>query len=217
MSASKLIPEISLQQFHKYLARYVRYSPSSTRVYAPTKRIRAPTESGVGIFFYPSDSWTKTKAFAAGPLGETNETIHPSKFQIARAVGISEEKAIPELLHWGEGGAVAITKNLTSGVTEGFAVMLELHGIGYRAEADEKENKLSLRLGLSHVIELPLNDGDVFFNVISPQLVQVAGLNRADVHQMASKVRALRKPEPYKGKGIRYKSEPVRRKTPKKD
>lgn len=110
-----------------------------------------------------------------------------------------------------------VTKSLISGVEQGFAVSLELHGVGYRAEADEERNKLVMRLGYSHVVEFPLNDNDVFFTVINPQLVQVAGINRADVHQMAAKVRKARPPEPYKGKGVRYKNEPVRRKEAKKD
>lgn len=215
---SKLLPgPIALRQFYKYIARYARYNPSSTRAVPPSKRIRAPTEPGVGVFFYPPDSWTKTTAVTAGPLGQTQETIHPSKFQISRPVGVPPAQASPELVYWGVGGAVQVMKNLMSGVAEGFAVTLELHGVGYRAEADEESNKLVLRLGYSHTIEFPLNEADVFFNVINPQLVQVAGINRADVHQMAAKVRKCRPPEPYKGKGIRYKNEPVRRKEAKKD
>jgi large subunit ribosomal protein L6 len=76
---------------------------------------------------------------------------------------------------------------------------------------------MTLRLGLSHVVEMPLNDGEVFFNVRAPQSIQVAGINRAKVHQRAAKVRSLRPPEPYKGKGIRYQNEMLRRKESKKD
>lgn len=217
MIRSKMIPRITLSQFYKYLSRFVRQNPSSTRVIPPAKRMRLPTEPGVGIFFYPADSWTKTKAQAVGPLGETEETIHPAKFEIIRPLGVPSENSNPEILYWGVGGAVRVTKNLISGVSEGFAVSLELHGVGYRAEVNEKTDKLVLRLGLSHVIELPMRDGDVFFNVINPQLIQVAGINRSDVHQMAAKVRSFRPPEPYKGKGVRYKLEPVRRKEAKKN
>lgn len=110
-----------------------------------------------------------------------------------------------------------VVKNIASGVTEGFAVNLELHGVGYRAEVDEANDKLVLRLGLSHTVEFPMREGDVFFKVLNPQLVQVAGINRQEVHQMAAIVRSKRKPEPYKGKGIRYQDEPVRRKESKKD
>jgi ribosomal protein L6P/L9E len=216
----RLLNPISLRQFYKYVGRAVRQSPSATRATAPTKRLRAPTAPGTGVFFYPPDSWTKTSALATGPLGSTYETIHPAKFQLARPIGTPDPlapAAAPELLYWGIGGAVRVVKNLLSGVSEGFAVNLELHGIGYRAEADEASNKLILRLGLSHTIELPLDDGDVFFCVPSPQLIQVAGINRGKVHQRAAKVRALRPPEPYKGKGIRYQLEPVRRKESRKD
>lgn len=158
---------------------------------------------------YPADAWQKTSALATGPLGVTSETIHPSKFQIFRSLYTDPRNtaAAPGVLHWGVGGALRILKNLMSGVSEGFAVNLELHGVGYRAEADIPSNVLRLRLGLSHVIEVPLDNGEVFFNVPSPQVVQVAGINRATVHQMAAKIRALRPPEPYKGKGIRYRDE----------
>lgn len=112
-----------------------------------------------------------------------------------------------------------VTKNLLSGVMEGFAVTLELHGVGFRVEEDKEKNMAVFRLGYSHTIEMPMIDTErkTFFNIINPQLLQVAGVNREYVHQMAAKVRDLRKPEPYKGKGIRYKSEPVRRKETRKD
>lgn len=219
LSASKRLfaDSISLPQFYKYLARYVRHSPASTRVVPPAKRIRVPTEPGVGIFFYPAGSWTKTSALATGPLGETTETIHPSKFQISRPIDVTDSKLVPELLYWGVGGGVQVTKNLLSGVSEGFAVNLELHGVGYRAEADTTNNKLVLRLGFSHTIDVPLVEGDVYISVKNPQLIQIVGINRGDVHQTAAKIRSLRPPEPYKGKGIRYQNEPVRRKETKKN
>lgn len=203
-NAFGLLPgRISLKQFYKYLGRYSRYNPASTRAIAPSKRLRVPTEPGVGIFFYPADSWTKTTAFATGPLGVTDETIHPSKFQIIRPIGVPDSKSVPEILYWGVGGAVQVTKNLMSGVSEGFAVSLELHGVGYGAEADTANNELVMRLGFSHTVDVPLDDGKVFCKVLNPQLIQVAGINRADVHQMAAKIRSFRPPEPYKGKGVR--------------
>lgn len=218
-----------MRQLYRYLARYVRYSPASTRAIPPTNRIRVPKEPGVGVFFYPIDTWRKRVAFAVGPLGETHSIIHPSKFQIVRPIVSADNVASdsskntddpalsPDILYWGEGGSVRVTKNLLSGVTEGFAVTLELHGVGYRVEAEEKRNVVVFRLGFSHTIEMPLADDSVFFNVINPQLLQVAGINREKVHQMAAKVRALRPPEVYKGKGIRYRNEPVRRKSARKD
>lgn len=128
-----------------------------------------------------------------------------------------DEKEQPVLKYWGIGGAVQVTKNLLSGVAEGFAIDLELHGVGYRAEEDKERNKLVLRLGLSHTVEFDLEERGCMLRTLGPQVVQVAGVNRADVHQMAATIRAVRKPEVYKGKGIRYKNEPVRRKEAKKD
>lgn len=215
-AAQRLLPEISVRQLFKYVARYVRHSPAAMRAIPPSQSFRAPTEPGVGVFFLPSGSWTKTKAVAVGPLGETHDNIHPCKFEITRPIA-SPDPESPSLLVWGVGGGPRVVRNLTSGVAEGFAVTLELHGVGYRAEADEERGKLVLRLGFSHTIELPLEKDGVFFNVVNTQRLQVAGVNRADVHQMASKVRALRPPEPYKGKGVRYMNEPVRRKEAKKN
>jgi ribosomal protein L6P/L9E len=220
VAGPRLLNPVSIRQLYKNTGRYVRQSPSCTRVTPPRHRIRAPATPGVGVFFYPPDEWEKKMALATGPLGCTHETIHSSKFQIIRSIHSSDESgrtASPELVYWGLGGAVRVVKNLLSGVAEGFAVNLELHGVGYRAEADEAANKLILRLGLSHTVEFPLDDGEVFFRVPSPQLVQVAGINRGKVHQRASAVRAMRPPEPYKGKGVRYQLEPVRRKQSKKD
>lgn len=221
------LPSISSRQLLRYLVRYLRSDPSSTRAVAPHARVRLPaasTPGGVGLFFYPADSWKKTRALAQGPLGETMATIHPSKIQIVRPL-LLDGSSSPgpdvdaDVLHWGTGGAVRVTKNLLSGVTEGFAVILELHGVGFRVEENKESNMAVFRLGYSHTIEMPMYDPErqTFFNIINPQLLQVAGVNREHVHQMAAKVRDLRKPEPYKGKGIRYKSEPVRRKETRKD
>lgn len=212
-----LLRAISLTQFQKYLGRLVLQSSSAARAGpAPSSRLRAPTTPGVGVFLYPADAWLKTSALATGPLGKAVETLHPSKFQIARGVAAGAVD-VPELAYWGVGGAVRVIRNLMSGVSEGFAVNLELHGVGYRAEADEGKNLLRLRLGLSHVVEMPLDDGEVFFIVRGPQAVQVAGISHGKVHERAAKVRRLRPPEPYKGKGIRYENEVVRRKESKKD
>jgi ribosomal protein L6P/L9E len=218
-AAPRLLSLISTRQFQKYLGRLVWHAAAAARVVPPAGRLRSPTTPGVGIFLYPADERTKTSVLATGPLGRTHETIHPSRFEVARPLGLADAGAAqaPELLYWGVGGALRVIRNLMSGVSEGFAVNLELHGVGYRAEADKERNVLTLRLGLSHVVEMPLDDGDVFFNVRGPQSVQVAGINRAKVHQRAAKVRALRPPEPYKGKGIRYQNEVLLRKESKKD
>lgn len=207
----------------RYLARYVRDSPWTTRVTPSAKQVRLPEEPGVGIFFYPADSWVKTSTFGVGPLGETSTNIHPSRFQIARSVLQDHSETTstkpPELLYWGVGGAVKETKNVLSGVSEGFAVSLELHGVGFRVEEDAERGVAVFRLGFSHTVEMPMKDEESgsFFNIVGPQLLQVAGVNRQAVHQLAAKVRDLRPPEPYKGKGIRYMSEPIRLKATKKD
>lgn len=120
------------------------------------------------------------------------------------------------MLWWGTGGAVSVAKRLLSGVCEGFAVNLELIGVGYRAELI-RDGIIGLRVGFSHIVELEKELNGVYINVLTPQKLQVAGVNYADVHQRAAKIRDVRRPEPYKGKGIRYELEPVRRKETRKD
>ncbi|CAN8074362.1 unnamed protein product [Agarophyton chilense] len=102
---------------------------------------------------------------------------------------------------------------LCAGVTDGVAVLLELRGVGYRAEMSADGAHVLLRVGLSHVVQIAAREGDVEVRVLGAQLLQVTGLNRARVHQLAATIRACRPPEPYKGKGIRYRAEHVRRKT----
>ena len=109
------------------------------------------------------------------------------------------------------GLARALVANMVTGVTEGFAKELEIQGVGYRAEASGKVLKLSL--GFSHPVELQIPDG--LSVSIQGGKVRVEGIDRQLVGQFAANVRALRPPEPYKGKGIRYVGERVRRKVGK--
>ena len=102
--------------------------------------------------------------------------------------------------------------NMVKGVTEGFEKKLEIRGVGYRASL--QENKLILNLGFSHPIEMEAPEGINF--AVDKNIITVAGIDKQLVGQVAAKVRAQRKPEPYKGKGIRYLDEVVRIKPGKK-
>ena len=102
-----------------------------------------------------------------------------------------------------------LVSNMVAGVTEGFRKELELVGIGYRAE--KKGDGLSLSLGFSHPVEFPAPAG-IVLEVVEKTKITVEGIDKQLVGQTAAKIRALRPPEPYKGKGIRYVGEIVRKK-----
>ncbi|MBN1868263.1 50S ribosomal protein L6 [Candidatus Sumerlaeota bacterium] len=102
--------------------------------------------------------------------------------------------------------------NMVHGVSEGFSKELEIQGVGYRATAEGKG--LTLLLGFSHPIHFPAPEG-IVLSAPEPTRIVVAGYDKELVGQVAADIRALRKPEPYKGKGIRYKGEHVRRKVGK--
>ena len=95
------------------------------------------------------------------------------------------------------------------GVTEGFAKNLEIEGVGYRAQL--QGSKLVLNMGYSHPVEFEAPEG-ISFEVPAPNRITVKGISKQQVGQMAADIRAVREPEPYKGKGIRYAGEYVRRK-----
>ena len=107
----------------------------------------------------------------------------------------------------------ALVNNMVTGVSTGFSVNLEITGVGYRAQI--QGNTLNLQLGYSHDIPFPI-PGDVRITCERPTVITVSGADRQRVGQIAADIRAYRPPEPYKGKGIRYATENVRRKEGKK-
>lgn len=107
----------------------------------------------------------------------------------------------------------SLVSNMVTGVTEGFTVKLELTGVGYRAMVDGKT--LRLQIGFSRDIEYPIPDG-VRITCERQVLIAVSGADRQRVGQVAAEIRAFRKPEPYKGKGIRYAGEVIHMKEGKK-
>jgi len=107
----------------------------------------------------------------------------------------------------------ALVNNIVTGVSTGFSVNLEITGVGYRAQV--QGNTLNLQLGYSHDIPFPI-PGDVKITCERPTVITVSGADRHRVGQIAADIRGYRPPEPYKGKGIRYATETVRRKEGKK-
>lgn len=106
----------------------------------------------------------------------------------------------------------AIIFNLVKGVNEGFEKQLEVEGVGYRAAL--QGNKLILSLGFSHPVEIEAPEGISF--KVEKNIITISGIDKKLVGQIAADIRAKRKPEPYKGKGIRYVGEVIRRKAGKK-
>ena len=103
----------------------------------------------------------------------------------------------------------ALLHNMVVGVHEGFAKELEIVGIGYKAEM--KGNQLVLTVGYSHPITFDIEEG-LTVTVPKPNQIKVEGIDKQRVGELAANIRAVRKPEPYKGKGIKYKDEHIRRK-----
>jgi large subunit ribosomal protein L6 len=107
----------------------------------------------------------------------------------------------------------SLIANMVTGVTEGYRKSLEIVGVGYRAQA-QGSNGLTIQAGYSHPVQVTAPEG-VTFEVPSPTRITVSGPSKQVVGQVAADIRAIRKPEPYKGKGIRYAGEQVRRKAGK--
>ncbi len=148
-----------------------------------------------------------------GPKGTLERDLTPVLSVVTqdgqlRVVRPNEEKRSREL----HGLTRTLISNMVVGVTEGYTRKLEIVGVGYRAQLVGK--KLQLNLGYSHPIEIEPPEG-IAFEVETPIKVAVTGIDKELVGQMAAKVRSTRKPEPYKGKGVRYAGEVVRRKAGK--
>jgi large subunit ribosomal protein L6 len=107
----------------------------------------------------------------------------------------------------------ALVNNMVQGVSNGFTVNLEINGVGYRAAVQGKN--LNLQLGFSHDVAYPIPD-DVKIVCEKPTSISITGANRQRVGQIAAEIRSYRPPEPYKGKGIKYDYEAIRRKEGKK-
>lgn len=105
-----------------------------------------------------------------------------------------------------------LVANLITGVTEGYTTKMEIHGVGYRVQL--KGNTLEFSLGFSHPVTVEAPEG-ITFAVESPTKFSVSGIDKQKVGQISANIRRLRRPDPYKGKGVRYEGEQVRRKVGK--
>ena len=151
---------------------------------------------------------------AKGKLGELSLTLveeinlarEGNKLIVSPKIETKRARAL-----WGT--SRSLLANIVQGVDQGFSVTLEIIGVGYRAAIDGKE--LVLQLGYSHEIRYQIPDG-ITITSERPTHIMVSGADRQLVGQVAAEIRAYRKPEPYKGKGIRYQGEYVIRKEGKK-
>ena len=105
----------------------------------------------------------------------------------------------------------ALIANMVKGVTEGFAVTLEMVGTGYRAAAEDNGKKLNINIGFSHPVIIDAPENITFETPVQTKMV-IKGIDKQQVGNLAADIRAIRKPEPYLGKGIKYEGEVIRRK-----
>jgi len=149
-----------------------------------------------------------------GPRGELSRTFAPT-MQIEMKDGQvvvqrpSDERAVRAL----HGTTRALIRNMVAGVSEGFSKVLQIEGVGYRAEMKGKQ--LVMALGYSHPVEVDPPPGIAFAVDDKTKTITISGIDKELVGQVASDVRKWRPPEPYKGKGLRYLGEHVRRKAGK--
>jgi large subunit ribosomal protein L6 len=148
-----------------------------------------------------------------GPKGELSRTFQPNmrirvdngELLVERPTDDKPDRALHGLTR-------ALIANMVQGVTEGFKKTLEIVGVGYRAE--KKGENLVVSVGYSHPVEYPEPAG-ITLTTPQPTVIVIEGIDKQRVGQVAAELRQFRRPEPYKGKGIRYQGEQVRRKAGK--
>lgn len=149
-----------------------------------------------------------------GPKGTLVRSFHPDITINIQENEVNVERPSDNKLHRSLHGTTrALVANMVAGVSEGFTRTLELVGVGYRAA--KSGNGITLSLGFSHPVEVTPEEG-IEIEVPNQTTLVIKGINKERVGQVAAEIRSLRKPEPYKGKGIRYSNEVVRRKEGKK-
>jgi len=148
-----------------------------------------------------------------GERGSLTRTLHPAvDLEIKDdtiSVTIEQEDRKNRAL---QGLTRSLVANMVDGVSKGFERVLEIHGIGYRAEM--KGKSIVLNLGYSHPIDFPLPEG-IDATVDKNNVIRLTGIDKERVGQTAASIRKLRKPEPYKGKGVKYAEEYIQRKAGK--
>ena len=171
---------------------------------------RQPIELPAGV----SVSIAPGRVMVNGPLGELSQSVPQrilveqgeGELRVVRPTDRGEDRALHGLTR-------TLVANMVEGVTKGFEKRLEIQGIGYRAQL--KGEDLELAVGYSHPVPYKAPKG-ISFEVPQPTAIVVKGIDKQQVGQVAAEIRSVRPPEPYKGKGIRYEGEYVRRKVGKR-
>ena len=167
-----------------------------------------PVPAGVSIDVAPG------RVVVKGPLGELEQQVPPriainqedDQVLVTRPTDRGPDRALHGLTR-------TLVANMVEGVTKGYERKLEIQGVGYRAVL--KGTELEIAAGYSHPVVIVPRPG-ISFEVPAPTQIVVKGINKQHVGQTAAEIRAVRPPEPYKGKGIRYEGEVVRRKVGKR-
>ena len=167
-----------------------------------------PVPAGVSIAIEPE------RVTVNGPKGELTERVSrdidvehaEDQIIVTRPTDRGEHRALHGLTR-------TLVANMVQGVTDGFEKRLEIHGVGYRAQLRGRD--LELALGYSHPVSIKAPDG-IEFEVPQPTRIVIRGASKQRVGEIAAMIRKQRKPEPYKGKGIRYEGEYVARKVGKR-
>jgi len=166
-----------------------------------------PVPAGVDVVLDGSSIRVK------GPKGELTRTLNDKVVVRREADEILVERPSDSPEHRSLHGLTrTLVANMIDGVTTGFKKTLEIVGVGYRAE--NKPFGLTLALGYSHPIDYKAPEG-IELRAVNPTTVEVTGANKEVVGQVAAEIRSLRPPEPYKGKGVKYQGEVIRRKAGK--
>lgn len=148
-----------------------------------------------------------------GPKGEIEQHMHPSMTLVHEDGELRVERPTDARHHRALHGLTrSLAANMVEGVTDGFRKELEIQGIGYRAQ--KRGTTLVLHLGFSHPVEYE-TPGGITVECPEPTEIVVEGVDKQLVGQVAADIRSFRPPEPYKGKGVRYKGEEIRRKAGK--
>jgi large subunit ribosomal protein L6 len=158
-------------------------------------------------------SQTNGTVTVTGPRGELSQAL-PVPISLQQQDGTlvvhraSDEPKVRAL----HGLMRSLLANMVTGVTHGFTRVLVINGVGYRAT--KEGNNIRLAVGYSHPVEIPAPTG-ITFNVPAPTRIEVQGIDKEQVGEIAAKIRSIRPPEPYLGKGIKYENEVIRRKAGK--
>src|SRR5437763_14663128 len=171
---------------------------------------RQPIELPAGV----AVSLSPGRVMVNGPLGELSQQV-PARMQVEQEDGTvvvkrPTERGEDRALH---GLTRSLIANMVEGVTNGFEKRLEIQGVGYRARLQGKP--LELSVGYSHPVAVSAPEG-IEFEVPTPTQILVRGIDKQLVGEIAARIRRSRPPEPYKGKGVRYEGEHVRRKVGKR-